>query len=44
MAHLHKGREAEELNRCGQKFSTAFTEMEGILTPKRCTGSSFPQD
>lgn len=44
MAHLHEGREAEELNLPGHKFSTVSTEMEGILTPKRCIDSSFFQE
>lgn len=30
----HKGREAEELNLRGQKFSTASAKMKGVLTSK----------
>lgn len=40
----HEGREAEELNLCSQKFGTASSEMEGVLTPKRFTGGNFLQE
>jgi len=38
------GREAEELDLRGEKFSTASTEMEGVLRPKRFTGGNVLQE